>query len=117
MHGAFVSDDEVHRVVEYLKSHGEPNYIDGVLEGGTVDGEDGAEGFGGEGGGEADPLYDKAVQIVLSNNKASISLVQRHLSIGYNKAANLLDAMEKAGLVSAMNGRGQREILAPSRAD
>ena len=57
------------------------------------------------------------MQIVLSNNKASISLVQRHLSIGYNKAANLLDAMEKAGLVSAMNGRGQREILAPSRAD
>jgi len=117
VHGAFVSDDEVHRVVEYLKAQGEPNYIDGVLEGGTVDGEDGAEGFGGEGGGEADPLYDKAVQIVLSNNKASISLVQRHLSIGYNKAANLLDAMEKAGLVSAMNGRGQREILAPSRAE
>ena len=116
VHGAFVSDDEVHRVVEYLKSQGEPNYIEGVLEGGTVDGEDGALG-GGEGGGEADPLYDKAVQIVLSNNKASISLVQRHLSIGYNKAANLLEAMEKAGLVSAMNGRGQREILAPSRAE
>ncbi len=118
VHGAFVSDDEVHRVVQYLKAQGEPNNIDGVLEGGTVDGEDGAEGFGGEGGGgEADPLYDKAVQIVLSNNKASISLVQRHLSIGYNKAANLLDAMEKAGLVSAMNGRGQREILAPSRTE
>ncbi|MFD1712328.1 DNA translocase FtsK [Ottowia sp. GY511] len=115
VHGAFVSDDEVHRVVEYLKAQGEPNYIEGVLEGGTVDGEDGEGGFGGEGGGESDPLYDKAVQIVLSNNKASISLVQRHLSIGYNKAANLLDAMEKAGLVSAMNGRGQREILAPSR--
>ena len=117
VHGAFVSDDEVHRVVEYLKSQGEPNYIEGVLEGGTVDGEDGPDGFGGEGGGEADPLYDKAVQIVLSNNKASISLVQRHLSIGYNKAANLLEAMEKAGLVSAMNGRGQREILAPARAE
>ncbi len=116
VHGAFVSDDEVHRVVEYLKSQGEPNYIEGVLEGVTVDGEDGALG-GGEGGGEADPLYDKAVQIVLSNNKASISLVQRHLSIGYNKAANLLEAMEKAGLVSAMNGRGQREILAPTRAE
>ncbi|MDO5288810.1 MAG: DNA translocase FtsK 4TM domain-containing protein [Pseudomonadota bacterium] len=118
VHGAFVSDDEVHRVVEYLKTQGEPNYIDGVLEGGTVDGDDGAfEGGGGGEGGESDPLYDKAVEVVLKHRKASISLVQRHLSIGYNKAANLLEAMEKAGLVSAMNGRNQREILAPPRED
>ena len=114
VHGAFVSDEEVHRVVAYLKEQGgAPNYIDGVLEGGTVDGEDG-DLFGAEGGaGEKDPMYDKAVDIVLKNQKASISLVQRHLSIGYNKAANLLEAMEKAGLVTAMNGRGQREILLP----
>ncbi|MGE4243504.1 DNA translocase FtsK [Ramlibacter sp.] len=118
VHGAFVSDEEVHRVVAYLKEQGgEPNYIEGVLEGGTVDGEDGVPGVGGESGGEADPMYDRAVEIVLKNQKASISLVQRHLSIGYNKAANLLEAMEKAGLVSAMNGRGQREILSPARAE
>jgi len=118
VHGAFVSDDEVHRVVAYLKEQGgEPNYIDGVLEGGTIDGDDGLGGVagGGEGGGEGDPLYDRAVEVVLKNQKASISLVQRHLAIGYNKAANLLEAMEKAGLVSAMNGRGQREILVPGR--
>lgn len=116
VHGAFVSDDEVHRVVAYLKEQGgEPNYIEGVLEGGTVDGEEGLGLPGGEGAGENDPLYDKAVEIVLKNQKASISLVQRHLSIGYNKAANLLEAMEKAGLVSAMNARGQREILVPGR--
>ncbi len=101
--------------MHYLKEQGEPNYIEGVLEGGTVDGDDGAPGLAGEGGGEADPLYDRAVEVVLKNNKASISLVQRHLGIGYNKAANLLEAMEKAGLVSAMNGRGQREILVPAR--
>jgi S-DNA-T family DNA segregation ATPase FtsK/SpoIIIE len=117
VHGAFVSDEEVHRVVAYLKSQGEPNYIEGVLEGGTIDGEDGLSGVPGEGGGEADPLYDRAVEVVLKNQKASISLVQRHLAIGYNKAANLLEAMEKAGLVSAMNARGQREILVPGRQD
>jgi DNA segregation ATPase FtsK/SpoIIIE, S-DNA-T family len=119
VHGAFVSDEEVHRVVHYLKEQGgEPNYIEGVLEGGTVDGDDvGVGGLAGEGGGEGDPLYDRAVEVVLKNQKASISLVQRHLAIGYNKAANLLESMEKAGLVTAMNGRGQREILVPGRAE
>jgi DNA segregation ATPase FtsK/SpoIIIE, S-DNA-T family len=115
VHGAFVSDEEVHRVVAYLKEQGEPNYIEGVLEGGTVDDEGGLSLDGEGGSGEKDPMYDKAVDIVLKNQKASISLVQRHLSIGYNKAANLLEAMEKAGLVTAMNGRGQREILVPGR--
>jgi S-DNA-T family DNA segregation ATPase FtsK/SpoIIIE len=114
VHGAFVSDDEVHRVVSYLKSQGEPNYIDGVLEGGTVDGEDGAGGSG-DSGGEKDPMYDQAVEVVLKNRKASISLVQRHLKIGYNRAARLVEDMEKAGLVSSMSGSGQREILVPTR--
>jgi S-DNA-T family DNA segregation ATPase FtsK/SpoIIIE len=115
VHGAFVSDDEVHRVVTYLKSQGEPNYIEGILEGGTVDGEDGALGEGGAGSGEKDPLYDQAVEVVLKNRKASISLVQRHLKIGYNRAARLVEDMENAGLVSSMSTSGQREILVPAR--
>ncbi len=116
VHGAFVSDDEVHRVVSYLKEQGgEPNYIEGVLEGGTVDDEGGSGGEGGDGGGEKDPMYDQAVEVVLKNRKASISLVQRHLKIGYNRAARLVEDMENAGLVSAMNGQGQRDILVPSR--
>jgi S-DNA-T family DNA segregation ATPase FtsK/SpoIIIE len=115
VHGAFVSDEEVHRVVAYLKSQGEPQYVEGVLEGGTVDGEGGGD-FGGEAGGEKDPMYDQAVEIVLKNRKASISLVQRHLKIGYNRAARLVEDMEKAGLVSAMSTSGQRDILVPARA-
>ncbi len=116
VHGAFVSDEEVHRVVSYLKSQGEPDYIEGVLEGGTVDGEEG-DGLGGDSGGEKDPMYDQAVEVVLKNRKASISLVQRHLKIGYNRAARLVEDMEKAGLVSAMSGSGQREILVPARSE
>ena len=117
VHGAFVSDDEVHRVVSYLKTQGEPNYIEGVLEGGTVDG--GSEGpdLFGDIAGEKDPLYDQAVEVVLKNRKASISLVQRHLKIGYNRAARLVEDMEKAGLVSSMSTNGQREILVPTRAE
>ncbi|VWX57094.1 DNA translocase FtsK 2 [Burkholderiales bacterium 8X] len=118
VHGAFVSDDEVHRVVAYLKSQGEPDYIEGVLEGGTVDGDGDLMGEGGgDGGGEKDPMYDQAVEVVLKNRKASISLVQRHLKIGYNRAARLVEDMEKAGLVSAMSGAGQREILVPARTE
>ncbi len=119
VHGAFVSDDEVHRVVEYLKSQGAPNYIEGILEGGTLDGEgDGGPGGGGgngSGDGEADPMYDQAVAIVLQNKKASISLVQRHLRIGYNRAARLLEQMEKSGLVSALSTSGNRDLLVPKR--
>jgi S-DNA-T family DNA segregation ATPase FtsK/SpoIIIE len=115
VHGAFVSDDEVHRVVAYLKEQGQPNYIEGVLEGGTVDGEGDSLGEG-DAAGEKDPMYDQAVEVVLKNRKASISLVQRHLKIGYNRAARLVEDMEKAGLVSAMNGAGQRDILVPQRA-
>ncbi|MFZ3140049.1 DNA translocase FtsK [Polaromonas sp.] len=115
VHGAFVSDEEVHRVVAFLKQQGTPNYIDGVLEGGTVDGEGGD--LAGDAGGEKDPMYDQAVEVVLKNRKASISLVQRHLKIGYNRAARLVEDMESAGLVSAMSGSGQREILVPARAE
>jgi S-DNA-T family DNA segregation ATPase FtsK/SpoIIIE len=116
VHGAFVSDEEVHRVVDYLKSQGEPNYIEGILEGGVLDSES-ADGSA-EGGapvGEADPMYDQAVAIVLQHKRASISLVQRHLRIGYNRAARLLEQMEKSGLVSSMATNGNRDLLVPKR--
>jgi S-DNA-T family DNA segregation ATPase FtsK/SpoIIIE len=112
VHGAFVSDDEVHRVVSYLKEQGEPDYIDGVLDNGSAEGE-GEEG--GEGGGEKDELYDQAVEIVLKDRKASISYVQRKLRIGYNRSANLLEQMEHAGLVSSLTSSGQRDVLVPNR--
>ena len=115
VHGAFVSDQEVHKVVEYLKSRGEPQYIDDVLEGGEADAENG--GAGGESDAEADPLYDQAVDIVIKSRRASISLVQRHLRIGYNRAARLIEQMERAGLVSSMQSNGNREVLAPSRSE
>lgn len=117
VHGAFVSDEEVHRVVEYLKSQGEPNYIEGILEGGVLEGEGGDAAAGGAGGGdaEADPMYDQAVAIVLQHRRASISLVQRHLRIGYNRAARLLEQMEKSGLVGAMATNGSRELIIPKR--
>ena len=118
VHGAFVSDDEVHRVVESLKAQGEPNYIEGLLEGG-LDG-DGAEGAGsvtGIGGdAESDPMYDQACEVVLKHRRASISLVQRHLRIGYNRAARLLEQMEQSGMVSAMQSNGNRDILVPAAA-
>src|ERR1700761_3169460 len=118
VHGAFVSDEEVHRVVEKLKEQGEPNYIEGILEGGTTgEGDEGSAGASGTGAGgeESDPLYDQAVEIVIKNRRASISLVQRHLRIGYNRAARLLEQMEQSGLVSAMSSNGNREILVPAR--
>ncbi len=117
VHGAYVSDEEVHRVVSYLKTQGEPDYIDGVLEGGTVDGEVDLLADGSGSGNEKDPMYDQAVEVVLKNRKASISLVQRHLKIGYNRAARLVEDMEKAGMVSAMSSNGQREILVPQRVE
>ena len=117
VHGAFVSDDEVHRVVAYLKAQcGEPDYIEGVLDGGG-DGEGTGDGLlaDGETGGEKDPLYDQAVAIVLQDRKASISYVQRKLKIGYNRAARLLEDMENAGLVSPLTTSGQRDILVANR--
>jgi len=114
VHGAFVSDQEVHRVAEFLKAQGQPNYIEGILT--SLD-EQGAEGGELEGGpdAESDPLYDQAVEIVMKTRRPSISLVQRHLRIGYNRAARLIEAMEKAGLVSTMQSNGNREVLAPVR--
>ncbi|MDO9313313.1 MAG: DNA translocase FtsK 4TM domain-containing protein [Burkholderiaceae bacterium] len=119
VHGAFVSDDEVHRVVAYLKSQGEPNYIEGILEGGTLDGDTGeiAVNDGGGPGNESDAMYDQAVAIVLQHKRASISLVQRHLRIGYNRAARLLEQMEKSGLVSSMGTNGNRDIIVPARSE
>lgn len=113
IHGAFVSDQEVHKVVNYLKAQGEPNYIEGIL---SNEAEEGGADFmdGGSGGSsEVDPLYDEAVGIVLKTRRASISGVQRQLRIGYNRAARLIEDMERAGLVSAMQSNGNREVLAP----
>jgi DNA segregation ATPase FtsK/SpoIIIE, S-DNA-T family len=111
VHGAFVSDQEVHRITEHLKAQGEPQYVEGVL---TPPEEQGGETEGG-GNGEADPLYDQAVEIVLKSRRASISLVQRHLRIGYNRAARLVEQMEASGLVTPMLSNGNREVIAPSR--
>ncbi|SPB15943.1 cell division protein FtsK [Caballeronia novacaledonica] len=112
VHGAFVADEEVHRVVEYLKQFGEPEYEEGILsvptsEGGTPD------LFGETPDAEADPLYDEAVSFVVRTRRASISSVQRQLRIGYNRAARLVEQMEAAGLVSPMGSNGNREVLAP----
>ena len=111
IHGAFVSDHEVHQVVNHLKSLGEPNYIEGILTNETEGGGD-IDGMGKDDGGEKDPLYDEAVGIVLKSRRASISSVQRQLRIGYNRAARLIEDMERAGLVSAMQSNGNREVLA-----
>lgn len=110
IHGAFVSDKEVHAVVNHLKALGEPNYIEGILD--NVTEGSAAEGGGySESGGEKDELYDEAVAIVLKTRRASISSVQRQLRIGYNRAARLIEDMERAGLVSEMQSNGSREVL------
>ena len=106
-----MSDAEVHRVVEHLKAQGGPQYLEGILEG---------AGNGDEtmsldaGDAEADPMYDQAVAVVLKTRRPSISLVQRHLRIGYNRAARLIEQMERAGLVSPMQTNGNREVLVPA---
>lgn len=121
IHGAFVADDEVHKVVEYLKEHGEACYLDDILQAADADEDAGESGGGGGGGqssgGEADPLYDEAVSIVIKTRRASISLVQRQLRIGYNRAARLIEEMERTGIVSGMESNGNREVLAPKRDD
>jgi S-DNA-T family DNA segregation ATPase FtsK/SpoIIIE len=116
VHGAFVADEEVHRVVEHWKQFGEPDYDEAILAGDAPEA-GGADLFGeGGGDGEADPLYDEAAQFVLTSRRASISAVQRQLRIGYNRAARLIEQMEVAGLVSAMGRNGTREVVAPGPA-
>jgi S-DNA-T family DNA segregation ATPase FtsK/SpoIIIE len=116
VHGAFVADHEVHKVVEHLKSLAAPDYLGAVLEPAAT--EDAGNGLGaGELSGEKDPLYDQAVEIVLRTRRPSISLVQRHLRIGYNRAARLIEDMERAGMVSPMQSNGNREVLVPARAE
>ena len=119
VHGAFVADAEVHRVVDALKKAGAPNYIEEVLDGPSMP----LAGISGEpsdpnaaGGGEQDALYDEAVRIVVTERKPSISYVQRRLKIGYNRAARLLESMENAGVVGPLQPNGAREILAPAPA-
>ncbi|MHA6493057.1 DNA translocase FtsK [Pseudomonas borbori] len=116
VHGAFVSDEEVHRVVEAWKQRGTPDYIEDILAGAEEAGS-GFDGGGGEGGGEGseeDPLYDEAMRFVTESRRASISAVQRKLKIGYNRAARMIEAMEMAGVVTSMNTNGSREVIAPS---
>jgi DNA segregation ATPase FtsK/SpoIIIE, S-DNA-T family len=115
VHGAFVADHEVHKVAEHLRSLAKPDYLGEVLEGPPV--EDGGLLEGGEPSGEKDPLYDQAVEIVLRTRRPSISLVQRHLRIGYNRAARLIEDMERAGMVSPMQPNGNREVLVPAKAE
>jgi S-DNA-T family DNA segregation ATPase FtsK/SpoIIIE len=117
VHGAFVADEEVHHVVDHLKKVGPPDYVDGLLDGPVGDDAEVGAGDTASGDAEADPMYDQAVEVVLKTRRPSISLVQRHLRIGYNRAARLIEAMEKAGLVSPMNGAGGREVIAPNRSE
>ncbi len=116
VHGAFVADHEVHNVAEHLRSLAKPEYMTEVLEPAEA-----LEGVGGAEGdmpaGEKDPLYDQAVEIVLRTRRPSISLVQRHLRIGYNRAARLIEDMERAGMVSPMQSNGNREVLVPAKAE
>ncbi|MGE0371772.1 MAG: DNA translocase FtsK [Gammaproteobacteria bacterium] len=112
VHGAFVDDHEVHKVVDFLKKSGEPEYLDELLRTADADGE-GGNGYGDEENGETDALYDQAVRIVTESRKASISGVQRRLKIGYNRAARMVEEMERAGIVGPLESNGSREVIAP----
>jgi S-DNA-T family DNA segregation ATPase FtsK/SpoIIIE len=116
VHGAFVSDEEVHRVVEHLKQFGEPQYVDAILSSGLPEEAQGELGIE-DASAESDPLYDEAVAFVVRTRKSSISAVQRQLRIGYNRAARLVEQMESAGIVSPMASNGSREIIAPASQD
>jgi S-DNA-T family DNA segregation ATPase FtsK/SpoIIIE len=116
VHGPFVRDQEVEKVVAYLKTQGEPDYVDEVTESDDLDDMSMALGAE-EGGGTGDALYDQAVAIVSREGKASTSFVQRHLGIGYNKAAKLIEKMEKEGVISTANHVGKREVLVGSHAE
>lgn len=109
VHGAFVSDEEIHRVVGFLRSQGKPEYIESILKSADDEG----AGEDGEEGGEQDPLYDSAVAIVTQSGKASTSMVQRKLRVGYNRAARMVEEMERAGIVGPLQSNGSREVYAP----
>ncbi len=114
VHGAFVADEEVHRVCDDWRRRGEPDYLEEILEGTHEAGPaPGDEDAGGGGDSESDPLYDQAVAFVTESRRASISSVQRKLKIGYNRAARMIEAMEEAGVVTEMGTNGQREVIAP----
>ena len=112
MHGPFVTDEEVETVVSHLKEQGEPEYLTEVTE----ESEEGGDGFSGNMN-SGDELYDKAVDLVLREQKASISFIQRHMKIGYNRAATLVEKMEKEGLISSADHVGRRQILGPKRGE
>jgi S-DNA-T family DNA segregation ATPase FtsK/SpoIIIE len=113
VHGAFVSDQEVHKVVSFLKQQGKPNYVEEVIN--SQESAEFTSGSSGDVNGEKDPLYDQAVQLVIESKKPSISYVQRNLRIGYNRAARIIEDMEKAGLVSPMQSNGNREVIQPNQ--
>ena len=113
LHGPFVSDEEVEKIVKFLKSQGTPEYVDAVTEEGEEAAAEGDAAYPGEGSGSGDELYDQAVAVVLRDKKVSTSYIQRRLQVGYNKAASLIERMEKEGLISAANATGKREILVP----
>jgi S-DNA-T family DNA segregation ATPase FtsK/SpoIIIE len=116
IHGAFVEDDEITRVVDFLKNNSETNYLDGILSAQSADVSKGGDN-GSPSTGELDPLYDEAVQIVTSTRRASISSLQRRMRIGYNRAARIIEDMEMSGIVSTMNSAGNRQVLAPEPID
>ncbi len=111
VHGAFVADQEVHDVVNFLKRAGKPDYHAEVLRG-VAEGDDGLETYAGDDG-ESDALYDQAVRIVTETRRASISAVQRRLKVGYNRAARLMETMERAGVIGPLQPNGNRDVLAP----
>jgi S-DNA-T family DNA segregation ATPase FtsK/SpoIIIE len=106
VHGPYVRDDEVERIVSFLKFQGEPSYVDGI----TDDDEDVASPFENSGN-EGDKIYNQAVEIIMREQKVSTSFIQRHLQIGYNRAARIVEQMEKEGLISPPNHAGKRQIL------
>ena len=115
VHGAFVSDEEVHKVVAFLKQKGEPAYLEEITQD-PINGRDaipGLEPLESRGGDDLDPLYDEAVSIVTETRKASISYLQRRLKVGYNRAARMIEEMEESGVVSAVQSNGSREVIAP----
>jgi S-DNA-T family DNA segregation ATPase FtsK/SpoIIIE len=112
VHGAFVGDNEVQQVVDFIRSQGEPDYIKGVVEDTDSDAIPGLEPLENSDS-ESDPLYDEAISVVTESRRASISYLQRRLKVGYNRAARMIEDMEKAGVVSAVQSNGSREVLAP----